>query len=74
MRRTIRHDITSRTILAYLATHEEPVKVARITRYMELMHDMSPESVRAALCYHAKAGSIHSVARGQYQRRWEIMQ
>lgn len=74
MRHTIRHDTTARTILAYLATHDAPVKAAQIVRYMALMHDMEPETVAVMLCYHAKVGAIRAVARGWYQRRWEIIQ
>lgn len=73
MHHAIRHDSTSRTLLAYLATHEGPVKSAHIVRYMELMHNMEAGSVRAALCYHVKAGSLHSVVRGYYAARWEFV-
>lgn len=73
MRSTIRHDATSRTIVAYLATHQEALKCSRICAYLELMHGISEECARVALSNLAAIGQIVRVQRGWYRRRWEVL-
>ena len=73
MRDTICHRPTGRTIIAYLALHEDALPSRRIVAYMELMHAMSGECVRVMLKYYADRGIIARVRRGWYQRKMEVV-
>lgn len=75
MHATIRHDGTSRAILAYLATHGRSwTKAARITGYMQLMHGASEWSVRTMLRHLVRQGLLYQARRGYYAARWEFVQ
>ena len=49
------------------------MKSGRIAAYMEMMHNVSNESVRVSLMYLTRSGTIIRVRKAWYQRRWEVV-
>lgn len=66
-RMTIRHDRTSRAIVAYLAAVGEPRQAWRLIAYMRLMHGVSVSATRHALSDLYQTRRIRRVASGVYQ-------
>lgn len=63
---TIRHPSTPAAILAYMAASDGRVTTPRMSRYIPLMHFMTAQSARWALCRLCQEGQIVRLSRGVY--------
>lgn len=67
MYRTIRHNSTRRTIVAYLSLFPYAIDRSRIVRYMYLMHSTAERTTASMLHLLTTAGIIAHVRHGWYQ-------
>jgi hypothetical protein len=67
MRTTIRHDVTGRAIVAYLAAAGAVRQYRHIARYMQLMHATSHNCTMVTLRTLARRGAVEKVRRGWYR-------